>query len=126
MLRLPILRTRRLLLPQMLRLLILQMLRLPILRTRRLQIPRTLRLPTAPNPNNNPTGSPSKEPASEPPHLASCTDTPGFSDMYGDGCDYYKKDPYYPLFCLSYGGYGKYGRTPNENCCACKDISFGF
>ena len=42
--------------------------------------------------------------------------------MYGDGCGYYASDPNYPLFCESFGAYGEAGRTPNENCCACKAV----
>jgi len=78
-------------------------------------------------PSYQPTGDhgPTDLPSAEPSSSASCIDTPGFHDMYGDGCDYYKEDPSHPLFCFSYGGDGQDGMTPNENCCACKDISSG-
>ena len=49
---------------------------------------------------------------------ASCQDTPGFYDTYGDGCDWYEQndpgcDVWGDICCA--GGFG----SPNEECCFC-------
>ena len=58
-----------------------------------------------------------------PTSVALCTDTPGYIDMYGDGCEYYETYEGQPSGCLDYGNYGDAGMTPNENCCVCKGLS---
>ncbi|KAL9181695.1 hypothetical protein ACHAXT_012038, partial [Thalassiosira profunda] len=80
--------------------------------------------PNGPPPVPPPTIPPSQKPTSsdtEAPAPAPCTDTAGYVDMYGDGCDFYAADPNYPLFCANYGASGESGKTPNENCCVCKE-----
>ena len=56
------------------------------------------------------------------PHTV-CVDTPGYKDKYNDGCKEYEADGHHPSWCLEYGAHGEAGKTPNENCCVCKEIS---
>ncbi|KAL7541176.1 hypothetical protein ACHAXR_011631, partial [Thalassiosira sp. AJA248-18] len=69
------------------------------------------------------TSLPTVPPSPSPTQSPSCTNTPGYVDMYGDGCEYYEEEANFPYACQRDGDKGDDGMTPNENCCACKEVS---
>mmetsp|Transcript_37653 Transcript_37653/g.69184 ORF Transcript_37653/g.69184 Transcript_37653/m.69184 type:complete len:1210 (+) Transcript_37653:238-3867(+) len=78
-------------------------------------------IPVLPKPSSSP--STSQSPSSSLSPSTDCTDTPGYIDMYGDGCEYYETDDGQSSGCLDDGNDGDAGMTPNENCCVCKGLS---
>ena len=54
----------------------------------------------------------------------SCTNTPNYTDVYGDSCSFYEEkkeemeQEQHP--CLVYGSHGN--DNPNDNCCVCKQM----
>ncbi|KAL9183315.1 hypothetical protein ACHAXT_005102 [Thalassiosira profunda] len=65
---------------------------------------------------------PSPAPTVAPASQLTCADTPGYADIYGDGCEYYAAPENYPQACQAFGDNGEEGLTPNQNCCACKEL----
>ena len=69
---------------------------------------------------SRPTGTPTQTPTASPTISAAptglCFDAPNWSDIYGDGCDWYSETT-----CSIYGnGYaGASGLTANDACCVC-------
>ena len=69
---------------------------------------------------SRPTGTPTQTPTASPSISAAptglCFDAPNWSDIYGDGCDWYSETS-----CSIYGnGYaGASGLTANDACCVC-------
>ena len=54
--------------------------------------------------------------------IATCKDTPGYVDIYGDSCKDYESVANYPSWCTDNGNDGESVMTPNENCCVCKKL----
>jgi hypothetical protein len=75
-------------------------------------------------------------PTFQPTYLdKDCIDTPGYTDLYGDTCDYYSAEENYPQACQYFGNITnndsnsnnssnnvEEGTSPNDNCCVCKSI----
>jgi len=77
---------------------------------------------TIPSTSHTPSSSPSFAPTTITPWPKSCTNTPGYLDIYLDSCAFYEAFEGYPSRCFAYGNDGEAGSTPNENCCACIDL----
>lgn len=75
-----------------------------------------------PSDSLNPTTLPTSDSTPQP----SCTNTPGYSDLIGNSCEYYENS-LLNLACLVFGDVeNEDGMTPNTNCCVCEGVVSSF
>lgn len=63
------------------------------------------------------------KPTFQPTYDQNCTDTPNYTDIYNDTCDYYALPNNYPYACQYFGNINNTtNQSPNQNCCVCSQI----